>query len=83
MINLVTHKDPARALRNAVNGIDGIAQVPPGQIIAYWQGDYNDQVHNTKVGRAAWELHEQGKVHLFQRKLQDEPIRFQYEVHVK
>lgn len=77
-INLTNHKDPARALRSAVLGIDGIQQNPRGTVITYHEGDYTDQVHNTKAGRAAWELHEQKRVILCQKKIQDEPVRYSY-----
>lgn len=77
-ISLLTHKDPARALKAAVLGIDGIPQNPRGTWICYAEGDYTDQVHNTKAGRAAWELHEQNRVILCQKKIQDEPVRYSY-----
>lgn len=66
-MNITTHKDPARVLRNMVLGIDGIPQVKKGTRIIYHEGDYNDNVGFTKVGFVARELSDLGRVHLCQK----------------
>ena len=68
-IDLVGKKDADRLLRNMVLGIDGIAQVSKGSVITYWTGDATDEVHQKKIGKAAWTLHENGFVELFQKKV--------------
>lgn len=73
-VDLTKSKDPARVLQNACKP----GANPRGTWIIYAQGDYASNVHNTAVGRAAWTLHEQGKVVLCQKRISDEPRRYVY-----
>ena len=83
MINLLTHKEPARALKNAVMGIDGIAQNPKGTVIEYHQGDWADLIGMKPVGKMAMELSNQGRVVLYQKIIAHEPVRvFSYRAEV-
>ena len=69
-MNLTDHKDPARVLRNAVLGIDGIAQATPGTRIVYHTGrTWSLSEYGRKVGAMARELADLGRVILCQRKL--------------
>ena len=74
IVNLTKSKDPARVLQNACKP----GTNPRGTWLIYHEGDYADSVHNTPVGRAAWTLHEQGKVVLCQKRISDEPRRYVY-----
>jgi len=71
MITLQKHKqhDKARALKNAVMGIDGIIQNPPGTVIEYHRGDWADNIGLSAVGKMAMELYKLGRVRLFQTPL--------------
>ena len=73
-IDITTHKDPARVLRQACEPNIN----PRGTIIVYHYGDYADNVHQTVAGRAAWDLHKEDKVILCQKMLDDEPRRYAY-----
>lgn len=74
MIDLTNHPDPVRVLQNAVKPNAN----PRGTWIIYADGDYANNVHNTDVGRAAWALHEAGRLLLCQKRLQDEPRVYAY-----
>ena len=72
MIN--TH-DP-RALFNAVYGIDGVRQNPPGTVIEYWRGvpDFEPIGQRKSAFCMARKLYEVGLCHLVQVK--DQPVEF-------
>jgi hypothetical protein len=72
MISLLSHKETARALKDAVMGIDGIPQNAKGTVIEYHQGDWSDNIGLTAVGKMAMDLHKLGRVRLFQTPLQGE-----------
>jgi ribosomal 30S subunit maturation factor RimM len=69
MISLQKHKqhDKARALKNAVMGVDGIAQNPKGTEIEYHVGDWADLIGLTAVGKQAMDLYKLGLVSLVHR----------------
>lgn len=74
MIDLTKTKDAARVLENACKpGVN-----PRGSWIAYAEGDYSAWVGATPVGVKARELFQQGRVHLFQKRIQDSPRRYVY-----
>jgi len=73
-IDLTQLKDPVRVMQNACKPNAN----PRGTWIIYAQGDYSSNVHNTAVGRAAWALHEAGRLMLCQKRLQDEPRVYAY-----
>ncbi len=73
-VDLTKSKDAARVLQNACKP----GANPRGTWLIYAEGDYADAVHNTPAGRAAWTLHEQGKVVLCQKRISDEPRRYVY-----
>lgn len=79
MIDVTNHKDPVRVMRNACEP----GANPKGTRIAYFYGDYADDVSRTALGKAAWELYQQGKVDLFQKLLTKEPRLYQYLAVVK
>lgn len=69
-MNIYDTKDPARLLRNAVMGIDGIQQVPSGTRIVYHTGKtWSLSESGRKVGHVARDLAQLGRVILCQRKL--------------
>jgi len=66
-MNITKSKDPARVLKNAVLGIDGIAQVPPGTMIVYHTGPVWSLSENArKVGEMARQLMSEKRVILYQ-----------------
>jgi len=74
MIDLTKSKDAVRVLENACKpGVN-----PRGTWIAYAEGDYAALVGATPIGAKARELERQGRVHLFQKRIQDEPRRYVY-----
>ena len=75
MISLLTHKEKARALKNAVMGLDGIAQNPRGTVIEYHQGDWADLIGTTAVGKQARVFFDMGRVDLVQSIIAREPMR--------
>lgn len=74
MIDLTKSKDAVRVLENACK--PGINQ--RGTWIAYAEGNYADLVGATPIGVKARELEKQGRVHLFQKRIQDEPRSYVY-----
>jgi len=69
-VNISSAKDPARVLRNAVMGIDGIPQAKPGTSIIYHTGKtWSLSEYGRKVGSMARELADLGRVILCQRKV--------------
>jgi hypothetical protein len=69
-MNLTEHTEPARVLRNAVLGVDGIPQAKPGTRIVYHTGPtWSLSTHGRKVGAMARELSDLGRVILCQKKL--------------
>jgi len=69
-MNLTASKDPARVLRNAVMGIDGIQQAKPGTQIIYHTGKtWSLSEYGRKVGAMARELADLGRVILCQRRV--------------
>ena len=84
MISLLNHKEKGRALKNAVMGLDGIAQNPRGTVIEYHQGDWADLIGTTAVGKQARALFDLGRVYMWQEIIVHEPMRvFSYRVVVK
>ncbi len=72
-MNLSTSKDPARVLRNAVMGIDGIQQAKPGTRIVYHTGEmWSLSESARKVGAIARELADKERVILCQRRIGDD-----------
>jgi hypothetical protein len=74
-MDITAHKEPARVLRNAVMGIDGIAQLEPGTRIIYHRGPVFSLSDNARqLGKTARDLMSLGRVWLYQKKL---PIRYE------
>lgn len=75
MISITHNKEAARALKNAVIGIDGIRQNPKGTVIEYHIGSWVDNVGTTAVGKMAMKLYQEGHVVLCQKLLRggDDP----------
>lgn len=74
MIDLTKDNKPQERLR----AIMGNKWREKGDWIAYAEGDFGDEIGKTPVGKAAMEYAEDGMLHLFQRKVQDEPRRYVY-----
>lgn len=64
---MITIKDP-RALFNAVFGIDGVRQHPPGTVIEYWNGepDFEPAGERKAMFMMARKLYEAGVCQLVQ-----------------
>ena len=75
MISLLNHKEKARALKNAVMGLDGIPQNAKGTVIEYHQGDWADLIGTTAVGKQARALYDLGRVYMWQEIIAREPMR--------
>lgn len=73
MISLLSHKEPARALKNAVMGIDGIPQNAKGTVIEYHQGDWSDLIGTKHIGKQARALFDMGRVDLVQSIVSHDP----------
>lgn len=74
MIDLTNHNEPVRVFNNALEpGIN-----PRGTYIAYHEGEYSDLVGLTPIGKAAYKASTDGRVILFQKRIQDEPRRYVY-----
>jgi len=75
MISITRNKEAARALKNAVIGIDGIRQNPVGTVIEYHIGSWVDNIGTSAVGKMAMKLYQEGHVHLVQKLLRsgDDP----------
>lgn len=72
---MITIQDP-RALLNAVFGIDGVRQHPPGTVIEYWRGvpDFVPDGNRRDVFLMARKLYEAGLCTLVQ--VRGEPVEF-------
>jgi hypothetical protein len=75
---LIKITDP-RALYNAVFGIDGVRQNPPGTVVEYWTGqpDFDPIGERKAVFAMARKLHEAGLCRLIQVKgevVEDAPM---------
>lgn len=80
MIDLTNNKDAARVLENAVT----MRINPKGTRIVYFIGDFGDEVaSNSHVAVKARDLFDRGLVHLFQKKLSNEPRKYMYIAQVK
>ena len=80
MIDLTNNKDAARVLENAVT----MRVNPKGTRIIYHIGDFGDEVSsNSHVADKARDLYNRGLVHMFQKKICDEPRKYAYMVQVK
>lgn len=71
MINLTTHKDTARVLRNAV--LDDISPAQSGTEYIYWQGetDLEPTGKRKQVFDEARKLYELNRVFLYQRMIRE------------
>lgn len=80
MIDLTGNKDAARVLENAVT----MRVNPKGTRIVYHVGDFADEVAgHSAVAVKARSLFDRGLVHLFQKKLSEEPRKYAYMVEVR
>lgn len=80
MIDLTGNKDAVRVLENAVTmGVN-----KKGTRIIYHIGDFGDEISsNSHVAVKARDLYNRGLVHMFQKKICDEPRKYIYMVEVK
>ncbi len=68
-MDITKSKEPARVLRNAVMGIDGIAQLPPRTRIIYHRGPVFSLSENARgLGKTARDLMDLGRVWLYQQR---------------
>ena len=74
-------KVPARVVRNAVMGIDGIAQLEPGTRIIYHRGPVFSLSENARgLGKVARDLMDLGRVWLYQQRAGHETYEWIAEV---
>lgn len=73
-MNLIGNKNAVEMLTRAATRYDK----EQGLKVAYAEGEFCDNINQTEVGKMAYSLYEQGKVRLFQKKIQDSPRRYQY-----
>lgn len=74
MIDITKSKDPIRVFKNALEPNIN----PPNTYILYHIGNYADQVGTTALGRAVYEASSNGKVHMVQKLVQQEPSQYAY-----
>lgn len=82
-IDLTRNPDPVRALQNAVLGIDGVKQNPPGTKIVYLQQETTWELWRSPVAKEAYRLYEIGACHLVQEIVSDSPRVYNYIAEVR
>lgn len=73
-MNICFDKDAAEKLERQAARSDK----QPGLRIAYFEGDFADEVGLSNVGKVAWSLYERGLVLLMQKRISNEPRRYVY-----
>ena len=80
-MDITKSKEPSRVLRNAVLGIDGIAQLPPRTRIIYHRGPVFSLSENARgLGKTARYLMDLGRVWLYQQRAGHETYEWIAEV---
>ena len=80
-MDITKSKEPSRVLRNAVLGIDGIAQLPPRTRIVYHRGPVFSLSENARgLGKVARDLMDLGRVWLYQQRAGHETYEWIAEV---